>query len=73
MGVLWFWFLILLFFIAVLALPTWPYTRNRGIYRRTGMWPYAPAGAALGLAILVLLFVWLGVIVIAWPWYATGV
>jgi hypothetical protein len=72
MDVFWFWFLIILLFIAIFAWPSWPYTRNRGVYRRTGVWPYAPAGAALAAVLLILLFFWLGMIIIAWPWYAVA-
>jgi len=73
MEAFWFWLLILLLVFAVLALPTWPYTRDRGLYRRRGMWPYGPSAAGFGAALLVLLLFWLGFIVIAWPWYAAGV
>ena len=72
MDAFWFWFLVILLLFAVLALPSWPYTRDRGVYRRTGAWPYAPTGAALAAVLLILLFFWLGMIVIAWPWYAVG-
>lgn len=70
MEVFWFWFLLLLLVIVLFAWPTWPYTRDRWVYRRPGYWPYAPSGLAAVLAILLLLLFWLGLLVIWWPWYA---
>ncbi len=70
MGVFWFWFLVVMIFFTVAALPAWPYTRGRGIYRRPGAWPYAPSGLAAGLALLIVFLFWLGLLAIAWPWYS---
>lgn len=70
MDVFWFWFLIILLFIAIFAWPTWPYTRERDLYRPENRWRYGPSGAAAGLAILILLLFWLGLIAIWWPWVA---
>ena len=70
MEVFWFWFLIILLLVMVAAWPTWPYTRDVWVYRRPGAWRYVPSGAAGAIAILILLFFWLGLLAIAWPWYA---
>lgn len=70
MDVLWFWLLMILLLFAVLAWPTWPYTHERWVYRRGGGWRYAPAGTAALLVVLILFLFWLGIIAIAWPWYA---
>jgi len=72
MEAFWFWFLVLTLVTAVLALPYWPYTRDRGLYRRRGLWPYAPSGAAAGVAIGILILLWIGLIVLAPPWHPTG-
>ncbi len=68
MDVLWFWLLVVVLLIAVFAWPTWPYTRQRGIYRRGGRWPYAPSLLAAILFVLVLLLFWLGFLGVWWPW-----
>jgi len=68
MDVFWFWVLIVLLFLSVAVWPTWPYTHRRWIYRRPGAWRYAPSGLAAGLLVLMLLFVWLGLLAIAVPW-----
>ncbi|MFP3942699.1 MAG: hypothetical protein ACLFWF_02330 [Alphaproteobacteria bacterium] len=65
MAVFWFWFVVFLLVLFILAWPAWPYTRGRWVYRRPGAWPYVPSGAAFTLALLVLLLFWLGLIVIA--------
>lgn len=67
MAVFWFWIVVLLLFLFILAWPAWPYTRGRGIYGRGGGWPYVPSGVAFTLALLVLLLFWLGQIVISVP------
>ncbi len=67
MAVFWFWIVVLLLFVFIVAWPTWPYTRGQGIYGRGGAWPYVPSGVAFTLALLVLLLFWLGLIVIAVP------
>ncbi|ARU00694.1 hypothetical protein LOKVESSMR4R_01375 [Yoonia vestfoldensis] len=68
--VLGFWFLIILLMIAVFAWPSWPHTRERRFYRRDNRWRYGPSlGAALGAALIILL-VWLGLLVLWWPWYS---
>ncbi len=69
MEVFWFWLLVILLFTAVFAWPTWPYTRDRGLYRHE-RWRYAPSGAAAGAAILIVLLFWLGLLVIVLPWAA---
>lgn len=63
-----FWVFMLLLFVTVFAWPTWPYTRDRWVYRRPGGWRYAPSGAAAALALLMFLLFWFGVLAIAWPW-----
>jgi hypothetical protein len=68
--IFWFWFFIFLLLVTVFAWPTWPYTRERWVYRRGGGWRYAPSGVAAALALLLLVFFWLGLLAIAWPWYA---
>lgn len=68
MGVLWFWLIIICLVIAIFALPTWPYTRNRGVYRRPRRWRYAPSGLALIVGILILFLFWWGILAIWWPW-----
>lgn len=67
MEVFWFWLVVLLLVLAIFAWPTWPYTRNRWVYRRPGAWRYAPAGAAVAVLLLLLIFFWFGLLVIAWP------
>ncbi|MFP3942700.1 MAG: hypothetical protein ACLFWF_02335 [Alphaproteobacteria bacterium] len=68
MDVFWFWLLIFLLLLAGLTLPVWPYTRERGVYRHM-RWRYAPTAAALGLAMILLVLFWLGLIIIALPRY----
>ena len=63
-----FWVFMLLLFVTVFAWPTWPYTRDRWVYRRPGGWRYAPSDAAAGLALLMFVLFWFGVLAIAWPW-----
>lgn len=65
---LWFWLLVLLIVLALLAWPTWPYTRERGFYARGGSWPYVPSAFAIMLAVLLLILFWFGFIIIWWPW-----
>lgn len=67
MDVLWFWAIILLLLIVVFAWPSWPYTRERGLYR-TEAYRYYPSGIAAALAILLLLLIWLGIVAVARPW-----
>ena len=69
----WFWLLVILVLIATFAWPSWPYTRERGIYRRGGSWRYAPSGFAAAFALLILLLFWLGILAVAWPWTAAPV
>lgn len=71
MDVFWFWLVMLLLLITVFAWPTWPYTRDRWVYRRSGGWRYAPSGAALAIFLFIMLLFWFGAIVIALPWAAT--
>ncbi|MEX2617434.1 MAG: hypothetical protein WD767_15180 [Alphaproteobacteria bacterium] len=70
---MWFWLLMLLLLAVILAWPTWPYTYERGVYRRGGYWRYGPSAAAAATAALILILFWLGLLVIAWPWAATPV
>lgn len=72
MNFFWFWLIVLLLFFMVFAWPTWPYTHERWVYRRGGSWRYAPSAAAFVGALLILLFFWLGMIIIALPWAAVG-
>lgn len=69
MEVFWFWLFLVLLLLMILGWPTWPYTRDRGIYRRGGGWRYALSGAAAVLAFFILLLFWLGLLAIWWPWY----
>lgn len=70
MDVIWFWILVALLLVVIFAWPSWPYMRQRGIYRRGGAWRYgASALAFLGIIILLALF-WVGLLVIWWPWAA---
>lgn len=68
MEYVWFWIVLFLLLVAVLALPTWPYTRERGVYARGGMWPYGPSALVAGLLILLGVIFWLGLISAWWPW-----
>ncbi|MFP4239385.1 hypothetical protein [Rhodosalinus sp.] len=73
MDVFWFWFLILMLVVLVFAWPSWPYTYERWPYRYGGGYRYAAPLVAAGLALLVLLLFWLGMLAIAWPWAAAPV
>lgn len=73
MDVFLFWFFIVLLVFSVAAWPTWPYTQDRWVYRRPGGWRYTPSAASAGLAILLLILFWLGILAIAWPWAAVPV
>ncbi|MGB3689782.1 MAG: hypothetical protein WBA02_10840 [Jannaschia helgolandensis] len=73
MEAFWFWTLVILLVIATFAYPAWPYTRNRGIYRRGGGWRYAPATAAAMAALLIFFLFWIGLLAITWPWMAEPV
>ena len=73
MDVVWFWFWVLLLFLVIATWPTWPYTRERWPYTRGGGYRYGPSAAAAFVALLILLFFWLGLIAIAWPWAAAPV
>ncbi len=66
-----FWFFVFLILIAVLALPAWPYTRDRRFYRNDNHWRYAPSVAAALLAVLIVLLFWLGLLAVWWPWNPT--
>lgn len=70
MEAFWFWLILVLLLIMVFAWPTWPYTRDRGVYRRGGAWRYGLSGAAGGGVALLLLLFWFGIIFIAVPWNA---
>ena len=59
--------------MTVLAWPTWPYTYERWPYHRGGGYRYAASGTAAGLALLILVLFWLGLLAIAWPWAAAPV
>jgi len=72
MEAFWFWLLMVLLFVAVFSWPSWPYTRDRWVYRNGGSRRYAPAGAAVGGIFVILLLFWFGLIVIAWPWAAVA-
>lgn len=54
-----FWVLLFVIIVLIAVLPAWPYSRQYG---------YTPAGALLAVLVLFLAFVWLGWIVMAWPW-----
>lgn len=59
----WFFVLVLAFVALLFLLPTWSYTRSRG-------WGYGPSGVALGIIALILIFWWLGLVAVWWPWYS---
>ena len=60
MAYFWFWILVLFVVLALLGLPAWPYSRGR--------WNYGPSGAAIIVALLVLIAFWFGFLAIWWPW-----
>ena len=62
-----FWLLVIFLIVAILAWPTWPYTRDRWPYRRGGLYRYAASGAAAAFAFLLLILSLLGMIAIALP------
>ncbi|SDY86949.1 DUF3309 family protein [Citreimonas salinaria] len=68
MDVFLFWLVVVLLLITVFAWPTWPYTYERGVYRRGGRWRYAPSGASAAAVLVILLLFWLGLVVITLPW-----
>ncbi|SFO82352.1 DUF3309 family protein [Tranquillimonas alkanivorans] len=70
MDVFLFWLIVLLLLFAVLALPAWPYTRDRGIYRQPGNRRYAPSLVAAAIVLLMLVLFWLGLLAIWVPWAA---
>lgn len=66
----WFWMLVLLLVLAFFAWPSWPYTRDRRVYRRGGGWAYGISAAAVVAALLLAGLFWLGLIVIWMPFAA---
>ncbi len=54
-----FWLILIFLFLLMATVPAYPYSRR---------WGYYPAGGAAGGLILVLILMWLGYIVFAWPW-----
>lgn len=66
----WFWVIMLLVLLAILAWPIWPYTRDRWPYRYGNWHGYLPAFTAIALIFLIFLLFWFGMIVIWWPWVA---
>lgn len=68
MEVFWFWLIVILLLVAVLAWPTWPYTRERWPY--TTGYAYGPSAAAAAVALFLLLLFWLGILAIWVPWAA---
>jgi len=73
MEALWFWIIVFLVILGIASAPGWGYTRDRWPYSQGGRYRYYPAvGAALAV-VLILLFFWLGLIAIAWPWTAAPV
>jgi len=69
MEVFWFWLIVVLVLVAILAWPTWPYTRSRWPY--TAGYDYALSAAAVFLVFFLLLLFWLGALAVWWPWAAT--
>jgi hypothetical protein len=67
MGYFWFWLLILLIIFAIFAWPSWPHTRECWPYRYGGGWRYAPTAGAIVVALFIIWFVWLGILIFAWP------
>ena len=62
MGLVWFWVLIGLFILFLLALPSWPYSRGR--------WGFGYSGAALLILLIIIALVWWGWFSLWWPWGA---
>ena len=58
---------------SVAAWPAWPYTRERWVYRSPGRWRYAPSVTLAGLALVIFVLFWLGLVAIAWPWVSVPV
>lgn len=54
-----FWLLLVFLFLFIATAPVYPYSRRLGYY---------PAGGAIAGLLVVLIAVWLGFIVFAWPW-----
>lgn len=68
MEAFWFWLIIILLLIAVLALPSWPYTRERWPY--TTRYRYAPSAIAGLIAFFLIFLFWFGLIALWIPWDA---
>lgn len=54
-----FWLLIIFVFLILATLPAYSYSQR---------WGYYPSGAAVLGLMVVLLLIWLGYLVFAWPW-----
>ncbi len=55
-----FWLMLLLLLALAVALPWWPYSRG---------WGYSPGGVIIALLALLLFAMWMGWIIVAWPFY----
>lgn len=59
-AVMWgFWLILIFAFLFLATVPGYPYSRR---------WGYYPAGGALAGVFLILILIWLGYVVFAWPW-----
>lgn len=61
MGYFWFWAVVFFGVVMLLALPVWPYSRER--------WRYGPSGAALAAIAIILFAAWFGFVALWWPWF----
>lgn len=57
-----FWVLVILFFVTIAAIPTYPYSRT---------WGYWPGGILLAALLLWLILLYLGTVAFYWPWVPT--
>lgn len=54
-----FWVIFVLLLMFLIALPVYPHSRQ---------WGYYPSGAAAAGMLFVLILIWLGYLIFAWPW-----
>lgn len=53
------WILIILFFLLLIAVPWWPYSRG---------WGYWPGGILVAVLVGWLILIWWGAVTFYWPW-----